>query len=170
MVIMTAINEVIVEKVVINMGVGADEGKMKKAVQVMNTIAGKSGVKTTSNLRIPDWGVRPGVELGLKLTLRKKAANEFLKKALVAKENKIPAKSFDKEGNFGFGIKEHINIPGVKYDPKIGIMGFDVLVALKKKGYRIKYRKIKQATVGRAQRVSKDEAIEFVKTLGVEII
>ena len=71
---MTAINQVKVEKVVINMGVGADEGKMKKAIQVMNTIAGKNGVKTSSNLRIPDWGVRPGVKLGLKLTLRKKEA------------------------------------------------------------------------------------------------
>ncbi|NMA44222.1 MAG: 50S ribosomal protein L5 [Candidatus Diapherotrites archaeon] len=167
---MTAINQVKVEKVVINMGVGADEGKMKKAIQVMNTIAGKNGVKTSSNLRIPDWGVRPGVKLGLKLTLRKKEAEEFLKKALTAKENKIPEKSFDKEGNFGFGIKEHISVPGVKYDPKIGIMGFDVLVSLKKKGYRVKYRKIKQRTVGKKQRVSKNEAIEFVKTLGVEII
>jgi large subunit ribosomal protein L5 len=167
---MTAMNEVSVEKVVINMGVGSDEGKMKKAVQVMNTIAGKSGVKTTSKLRIPDWGVRPGVELGLKLTLRKKAAEEFLKKALAAKENKIPEKSFDKQGNFGFGVKEHINIPGVRYDPKIGIMGFDVLVALRKKGYRIKHRKIKQSIVGKAQRVSKEEAVAFVKTLGVEII
>ncbi len=167
---MTAMNEVKVEKVVINMGVGADEGKMKKAVQVMQTIAGKTGIKTTSNLRIPDWGVRPGVFLGLKLTLRGKEANEFLKKALVAKENKISEKSFDKQGNFGFGIKEHINIPGVKYDPKIGIMGFDVLVALRKKGYRVKYRKIKQSKVGNKQRVNPEEAKEFVKTLGVELI
>ena len=87
---MTAINQVKVEKVVINMGVGADEGKMKKAIKLMNTIAGKNGVKTSSNLRISDWGVRP-IKLGLKLTLRKKKQKNF-EKALTAKENKIPEK------------------------------------------------------------------------------
>jgi large subunit ribosomal protein L5 len=167
---MTAMNEVKIDKVVINMGVGSAPEQMKRATTVMQTIAGKVGVKTKCKVRIPDWGLRPDEEIGLKLTLRGPEAEAFLKKAISAKENKIAAKSFDREGNFGFGVKEHIGVQGVKYDPKIGIMGFDVLVALRKKGYRVKLRKIRSSKVGRKQRVSQSEAIEFVKSLGVEVI
>jgi len=133
--------EVLLSKVVVNMGVGAE----------------------------PDWGLRPGVPIGLVVTLRGNDAVEFLKKALVAKANKLPAKSFDRTGNFGFGVREYIDLPGAKYDPKLGIKGFDVLVSLKKKGYRVKIRKIKQSKVGIKQRVTTAEAIDFARSLGVEV-
>ncbi len=162
--------QVLLEKVVVNMGIGADPEKLKRAEQIMKLITGKNPVKTTSNKRIPDWGVRPGLVLGLKVTLRKKEAMDFLQTTLKAKENKLNSKSFDNEGNFGFGIKEHIDLPGVKYDPKLGIIGFDILVSLKKRGYRLKYRKIRGKPVGRKQRVTKEEAMEFVKVIGVELI
>lgn len=161
--------EVLIDKVVVNVGVGAEPDKMKRAIEVIKQLTGKKPTKTQGKGRIPDWGVRPGLDLGIKVTLRKKEAEEFLKKVLPAKDNKISAKSFDKEGNFAFGIREHIDIPGVKYDPKLGIIGFDVLVGLKKRGYRIKYRKIEKRKVGEKQRVSKEEAMEFAKSLGVEI-
>jgi len=167
---MTAMNEVTIDKVVINMGVGSAPEQMKRAITVMQTVAGKSGVKTKCKVRIPDWGLRPDEEIGLKLTLRGNDAMAFFKKAIFAKENKIAEKSFDKEGNFGFGVKEHIGVQGVRYDPKIGIMGFDVLVSLRKKGYRVKLRKIKSSKVGKKQRVSKEEAVGYVKSLGVEVI
>ncbi len=162
-------DEVIIEKVVVNMGVGAEPEKLKRGEQVIKLITGKTPIKTSGKKRIPDWGVRPGITLGLKVTLRKKDAEVFLKNAFIAKENHIQKKSFDKEGNFGFGIREHIDLPGVKYDPKLGIMGFDVLISLKKKGYRIKYRKIEQKKVGKKQRVTTEEAIAFVEKMGVEV-
>jgi len=161
--------QVLIGKIVVNMGVGSDAERMKKAVSVLQLITGRKPVKTTSTVRIPDWGLKEGLEIGLKVTLRGKIANEFLEKAFVAKENKMSLRSFDREGNFGFGIKEHINLPGIKYDPKVGIMGFDVLVALKKRGYRVKYRKKKKNSIGRKQRVTTEEAIAFVKALGVEV-
>ena len=162
-------NEVLIGKVVVNMGVGSDPERMKKAQQVIQLLTGKKPVKLGCKVRIPDWGLKPGVDIGLKVTLRGKEAEEFLKKAITAKENKIPEKSFDKEGNLGFGIKEHINMPGVKYDPKVGILGFDVLIALRKRGYRVKYRKIQKQRVGRKQRVTKEDAIAFMKTMGAEV-
>ena len=161
--------QVLVEKVVVNMGVGSDADKMKRSALILEKITGQKPTKTQGRVRIPDWGVRPGIDLGLKVTLRGKKATEFLKLGLSAKENKLPARSFDTAGNFGFGIKEHIDLPGIKYDPKLGIVGFDVLVALKKKGYRVKYRKIGQSLVGHAQRVTTAEAIDFVKALGVDV-
>jgi large subunit ribosomal protein L5 len=161
--------EVLIEKVVVNMGFGSEPERMKRTEQVIKVITGKKPLKTTSTKRIPDWGVRPGVPLGLKVTLRGKEAKEFLLNALKAKENKINSKSFDKEGNFGFGIQEHIDLPGIKYDPKVGIMGFDVLVTLKKKGYRVKLRKIEKRKIGKKQRVTKEEGIEFLKSIGVVV-
>jgi len=161
--------EVLIDKVVVNMGVGADPEQMKKSEQIIKLITNKSPVKTSSDKRIPDWGVRPGVHLGLKVTLRKEDAAKFLKDAFVAKDNKILARNFDKEGNFGFGIREHIDLPGIKYDPKLGIIGLDVLITLKKRGYRVKHRKIGKAKIGIKQRVKKEEAIEFVKSMGVEV-
>lgn len=161
--------EVLIEKVTVNIGVGSEPDRMKKGEQVIKLITGMKPTKTFGTKRIPDWGVRPGVPLGLKVTIRGEKAKEFLINAFKAKENKIKGKSFDKEGNFGFGIHEHIDLPGIKYDPKLGIMGFDVLVTLKKRGQRVKVRKIEKAKIGKKQRVSKEEAKEFVKNLGVAI-
>jgi len=161
--------EVLIDKVVVNMGVGADPEQMKRSTQVMQLLTGKKPVQTTTQAKIPDWGLRPGIAIGLKVTLRGTLAVDFLKKAFGAKGNKISSKSYDNNGNFGFGIREHINMPGVKYDPKLGIVGFDVLVALRKRGYRVKNRRLKTALVGKNHRVKKEEAIEFTKALGVEV-
>jgi len=161
--------QVLMDKVVVNMGVGSDPEEMKKAVQIMHLVTSKKPAQTLCEARIPDWGLRPGIPIGLKVTLRGAKGIEFLKKAAVAKSNKLNSKSFDKEGNFGFGIKEYIDLPGAKYDPKLGIKGFDVLVSLKKRGYRVKARKIKTTKVGRKQRVTKQEAIEYVNSLGIMV-
>jgi large subunit ribosomal protein L5 len=161
--------EILIEKVVINMGVGSDAERLKKGEQIIKLLTNRKPVKTSGQKRIPDWGVRPGVPLGLKVTLRGKPAREFLEEAFKAKDNIMKAKSFDNEGNFGFGIKEHIDIPRIKYDPKLGIMGFDVLVTLKKKGFRVKIRKLKTEKIGHKQRVSKKEAQDFVRSIGVDV-
>ena len=161
--------EILIEKVVVNMGVGSDAERLKKGEQIIKLITGRKPIKTSGQKRIPDWGVRPGVPLGLKVTLRDKPARDFLEEAFKAKDNVMKAKSFDNEGNFGFGIKEHIDLQRIKYDPKLGIMGFDVLVTLKKKGFRVKMRKLKNEKIGHKQRVNKEEAQEFVRSMGVEV-
>jgi large subunit ribosomal protein L5 len=161
--------QVLMDKVVVNMGVGSEPEEMKKAIQIMQLVTGRKPAQTLCVARIPDWGLRPGIPIGLKVTIRGEKAVEFLKKVIMAKANKLNAKSFDKEGNFGFGIREYIDIPGAKYDPKLGIKGFDVLVALKKKGYRVKARKIMKTKVGRKQRVTKQDAIDYVTALGIMV-
>jgi large subunit ribosomal protein L5 len=161
--------EVLLDKVVVNMGVGGDQDEMKKAAQILQLITGKKPAQTTTNAKIPDWGLRPGIAIGLKVTLRGEDAVKFLKKAFAAKSNKLSEKSIDRTGNFGFGVREYIDLPDAKYDPKLGIKGFDVLVSLKKRGYRVKLRKINQTIVGKKQRVTKQDTIEFVKKLGMEI-
>ncbi len=169
--------EIRIEKVVINMGVGEPGERLEKAetilARIVKTITGKDykPVRTIAKKKIPKWGIRPGLAIGVKLTLRGEDAEKFLRAALEAVENKIPARSFDNQGNFSFGINEYIDLPGIKYDPKIGIFGMDVSVSLERPGYRVKRRKIRRAKVGKTHLITKDEAIAFVKDkFGVEVI
>jgi large subunit ribosomal protein L5 len=162
--------EIRIEKVVINMGVGEAGEELKKGQEIIEKITGRKAIQTKCKVKQPTWGIRPGLAIGVKVTLRKEKAIEFLKNALKAKENELKKKNFDSEGNFGFGIKEYIDLPGTKYDPKLGIKGFNVLVSLERKGYRVKRRKLKAKKIPRKKRVTKEEAIEFMqKEFGVKI-
>jgi large subunit ribosomal protein L5 len=157
-------------KVTVNMGVGEPGERLENAINVMKQITGSKPVKTLCKIKQPGWGIREGLEIGTKITLRKKAASEFLKAAFAARQNSIPPRNFDRAGNFGFGVKEHIEMPDVKYDPKLGILGFDVLVTLERPGYRVKKRKMAKTKTGKNHRITKEEAISFVKeNFGVEV-
>ena len=115
--------------------------------------------------------MRPGLKIGVKVTLRGKKAEQFLQNAFLAKDKQLNAKSFDKLGNFGFGIKEYIDLPGTKYDPKLGIRGLDVVVTLERPGYRVKKRKILQQPIGKRHWVTKSEAVQFIQEkFGVEVV
>lgn len=158
-----SMREIRVEKVTINMGVGAEAVELKKAVEILQGISGAKPVQTVCKIRQPLWGIKEGMPIGTKVTLRNKKAQDFLKTALTAKDNMLSIRNFDNRGNFGFGIKEHIDLPGVKYDPKLGIRGMDVLVSLARPGYRIRKRKLRKRSIRGSHIISKDEAIEFMK-------
>jgi large subunit ribosomal protein L5 len=86
-------------------------------------------------------------------------------------EKTLQERNFDDKGNFAFGIKEHIDLPGVKYDPKVGILGMDVAVTLERCGYRIKRRKREKRPIHHRDYIPKEEAISFVKeTYGVSVV
>ncbi|HEY9245721.1 MAG TPA: 50S ribosomal protein L5, partial [Candidatus Methanoperedens sp.] len=98
-------------------------------------------------------------------------AEAFLKTALNISENRLNSSQFDESGNFSFGIEEHTDFPGMKYDPSIGIYGMDINVALKRSGYRISRRKIEKHKIPQNHRVTKEDAISFVKNAySVEVI
>lgn len=167
---MNKMKEIGVEKVTVNMGVGATGAELEKAVTILKAITGATPVKTLCKVKQPAWGLRPGLPIGTKVTLRKEKAAMFLKDALSAKDNHLPAKSFDNYGNFAFGIKEYIDMPKVKYDPKLGIRGFDVLVALKRPGFRVKRRKLEKKRVPKRHCIKKDDSMDFVKqAFGVQV-
>ncbi len=159
-----------VEKVTINIGAGAAGERLEKAKKLLEKLTGQKPIETVSKKRIPNWGIRKGLPIGAKVTLRGKKAKEFLKKCLEAVDNKIKESNFDANGNFSFGIKEYIELPGEKYDPEIGMFGFDVCVTIGKQGYRVKRRKIKKSKYPKRHSVKKEEAIEFIKKeFGVEV-
>jgi large subunit ribosomal protein L5 len=152
-----------IEKLTLNIGAGKEQDRLEKARVLLKTITGLEPIKTITNKRITAWGLRPGLPIGVKLTLRKKKAQDMLKRLLDARDFKLRDSQIDKNGNIAFGIHEYIDIPGVKYDPKIGIMGLEVCVTLERPGFRIKRRAIKQAKIAKKHAITKEEAIEFVK-------
>lgn len=152
-----------IEKVTLNIGAGTVADKLDKAFKLLGAVTGRKPVKTKTKKRIPGWGLRPGLPIGCKVTLRGKKAEELLKRLLMAKENQATTTQFDDNGNFSFGISEYINIPGVQYDPEIGIIGLEATVTLERPGFRIGKRKIKPKIIPKKQRITQEEAIGFMK-------
>ncbi len=152
-----------IEKLTINIGAGKEQTVLNKAVHVITDITGKSPVKTITTKRIAAWGLRPGLPIGCKLTLRKKQIPELLKRLLTAKDNVLNLKSFDNNGNISFGIKEHIDIPETKYDPKIGILGLQACITLSRSGFRIKKRRLNKSKLSNNHKITQQEAVKFMK-------
>ena len=138
-----------------NIGAGKDQSRLEKGIVLLNMIGNATPVKTVTSKRIQEWGLRPGLPIGCKVTLRKDKAITLLPRLLEAIENKLNMKQFDENGNLAFGIHEYIEIPGVKYDPKIGIMGLEVCVTLERNGYRIKKRKMMTKKIPMRHRIAK---------------
>tara|TARA_Y100000034_G_scaffold65385_1_gene79036 strand:- start:3626 stop:4198 length:573 start_codon:yes stop_codon:yes gene_type:complete len=157
-----------VEKITLNIGAGAEPKEVEKAVSLLEKISKTKPVQTKAKKRIAAWNLRPGLSIGAKVTVRKNA-DELLKRLLKAIDMQIPERKFTQNG-FSFGIREYIDIPEVKYDPKIGIIGLNVSVSLNRPGFRVKRRKLLPAKLSVSQSISKEEAITFAKEkLGVSV-
>jgi len=160
-----------IEKVVVNLNVGKSGEPLEKANKVLKEITGQTPVKKKAKKTIRDFGIREGEPIAVVVTLRKQKAIDFLKKVLPVIDNKIAQSSFDQQGNFSFGLKEHIEIQGVKYDPDVGIFGMDICVSVNRPGQRVKIRRKEKQSIGRKHMLTPEESIIFIKeTLGVEIV
>lgn len=160
-----------IEKVTVNISVGQSGELLEKAMKVLNKLTEQRPCKRRAKKTIRDFGIRKGEPIACLVTLRGERALEFLKKAFQAVDNKISKRSFDALGNFSFGIKEHIEIPGTKYEPELGVFGMDVSVTLGCPGYRVKYRRRARSKVGAKHLLTPEAAMLFVKdTFGVEIV
>lgn len=152
-----------IEKVTLNIGAGKDQDKLKKSIKLLQNLTNITPVKTITQKRIAGWGLRPGLPIGCKLTLRKDKAKTILKRLFQAKENKLSDSEIDNSGNISFGIHEYIDIPEAKYDPDIGIMGLQISVTLERPGFRIKRRKIMKRKISKKHRISKEDAIDYLQ-------
>jgi len=161
-----------IEKVVVNLNVGKSGEPLEKGNKVLREITGdRTPVKKKAKSTIRDFGIREGEPIAVVVTLRKQEAIDFLTKIVPVVDNKIAKRAFDTRGNFSFGLKEHIDIPGVKYDPEIGIFGMDICVTVNRPGQRLKVRKRQSKSIGPKHVLTPEESIIFIKkTLGVEIV
>ncbi|HDQ07236.1 MAG TPA: 50S ribosomal protein L5 [Methanoculleus sp.] len=163
--------ELYVDKVVVHMGVGESGEKLVKAENIMTQVTGQPPVRAFAKRTQPAFGVRKGQPIGCRVTLRGDRAETFVQTALGILENTISATQFDATGNFSFGIEEHTDFPGQSYDPMIGIYGMDVSVVLERKGIRIARRALQEKKLPTKQRVTKDDAVAYVKeAFNVEVL
>jgi large subunit ribosomal protein L5 len=158
-----------IEKITLNIGAGEPGPNLDKAKKILNKISGKKVIVTKTRKRTT-FGGGKGRPIGAKVTIRSKPAEELLRNLLQASDNTLKPSQFDVNGNFSFGIAEYISIPGIKYDPEIGIVGMDVCVTLERPGFSIKRRRIKARKVGKKHQIAKEEAMEWSrKSLGINI-
>ena len=159
-----------VDKIVINIGVGKSGEPIEKAKKALLELTGQQPAVRGAKKTVRDFGIHKGEPIGTIVTLRREPALKFLKRVIAAKRNVLKASSFDNYGNISLGIHEHIDIPGTKYNPEIGIFGMDVNVVLSRPGYRIAKKSRKNAQIGRTHRINKEEAIDFFKQeFGAEV-
>ncbi len=125
------------DKVVINMGVGesvADSKVINSAIEDLGLIAGQKPVITRARKAISNFKLREDMPIGAKVTLRRERMYEFIDRLVtialprVRDFRGLSPKSFDGNGNFALGIKEHIVFPEINYDKVTQIWGMDVVV------------------------------------------
>jgi large subunit ribosomal protein L5 len=163
--------EIKIDKVIVNIGVGEAGEKLIRAEQVLELLTHKKPVRTQSKTTNKDLGVRFGMPLGCKVTLRGEPAMQFLKEAFWVKDNRIADYSFDPEGNFSFGVGDYTDFKDKKYDPDIGIFGMDISVTLARAGLRVKRRKKARAKIPKSHRITPKEAKDYVRSkLEVEVV
>lgn len=152
-----------IEKLTLNVGAGRDTRKLEKGEKLLKKITGIEPVRTKTDKRIQGWGLRPGLPVGCKITLRGEKAKEVLKNILHAMDHELKESSFDEYGNISFGITEYVDIKDVKYDTEIGMMGLQASVTLERPGYRVSKRKTKKSKLPRNHRINKNEAVKFME-------
>lgn len=149
-----------IEKVVLSIG-GTGEN-LEKGIKLLEILSGaRKPSRRKSTRRIPSLGVRPKLEIGAMVTIRKEP-EKILTRILVSIDNRIRKKQIS-ENNFSFGVKEYIEIPGMEYQRDIGIMGFDITVVFKRAGRRVRLKKIKKGKIPKRQVITKQEIIKFME-------
>tara|TARA_Y100001968_G_scaffold264204_1_gene253009 strand:+ start:191 stop:745 length:555 start_codon:yes stop_codon:yes gene_type:complete len=127
-----------INKIVLNMGIGenvSDSKKINSAVDALELISGQKPVKTIAKKAIAGFKLREGLPVGVKVTLRKRVMYEFIDRLInialprVRDFRGLNNKSFDGNGNYAFGIKEHIIFPEINYESVTDIWGMDVIIS-----------------------------------------
>ncbi len=157
-------------KVVVNITTGRSGEPLDRAMTILENLTGQTPSTRRAKQTIRTWGIRRHEPIACMVTLRGERAEEFLKRTFPAVRNRINPRSFDLNGNFAFGIREHIDIPGQRYDPNLGIVGMDIMATVERPGYRVARKRRARSRVGRGHKVTREESIDFIKqSFGVEV-
>ncbi len=126
-----------ITKIVLNMGVGEatqDSKLVNVAAAELEKIAGQKPVITMSRKAIAQFKIRENLAIGTKVTLRKVRMYEFLDRLITVALPRVrdfrglTDRSFDGNGNFAMGIKEHLIFPEIDYDKIDRVWGMDIVV------------------------------------------
>lgn len=165
-----SVRDIKIGKVVINISTGQSGEPLNKAMKILENLTGQTPCTRRAKQTIRTFGIRRNEPISCMVTLRGSSAEDILAKTFSAIGNRINPRSFDQNGNFAFGIREHIDIPGQRYDPALGIIGMDVMATVERPGYRVARKRRGKSRIGKKQKVTREEAIEFIKnSFGVEV-
>ncbi|MCA1811711.1 MAG: 50S ribosomal protein L5 [Halobacteriales archaeon] len=151
-----------IAKVTVNIGVGDGGEKLEKAERILAKLSGAKPMRTLGKEMNRELNVRVGAPIGVKVTLRGDLAEDFVRRALYSRKNKVYEYSFDNQGNLQFGVADYTNFEGERYDPELGVFGMDVAITLEKPGHRIKHRRLLARKVPMHHRVTREEAKAFL--------
>jgi large subunit ribosomal protein L5 len=157
-----AMTRPVLRKVTVNIGVGEGGERLEKAEKVLTKLARQKPTRTFGKINNRELGVRPGMPIGCKVTLRGKLAEDFVRRALYTRNAKVFEWSFDNQGNLQFGVADHTTFEGERYDPDTGVFGMDVALTLEKPGFRVKHRRLMSRRIPQRHRVTREEAKAFL--------
>ena len=152
-----------VGKVVVNIGLGKSGEAIERGKKVLEQVTGQRPAQTRAKRSVRDFGIHKGEPIGVVVTVRGHATSALIEKLLAAREKKLPESCFDARGSVSFGIREHIEIPGIRYDPAIGILGMNVSILLERPGFGVTRRSRRASRVGKSHLVTRDEAVQYFK-------
>jgi large subunit ribosomal protein L5 len=123
------------EKVVINMGLGAAVGNPKiidSAVEDMRSLSGQKPVVTRARKSIATFKLRENLPIGVMVTLRAERMWEFVDRLIafalprVRDFKGVSPKGFDGKGNYTMGLREQIIFPEIDYDKIDVVKGMNI--------------------------------------------
>merc|ERR1712142_884320 len=155
--------EMRIAKLCINICVGESGDRLVRAGKVLEAPTGQTPVFSKARYTVRTFGIRRNEKIAVHCTVRGTKAEEILEKGLKVKEYELRKGNFSSNGNFGFGIQEHIDL-GIKYDPNIGIYGMDFYVVLGRPGMNVLHKKRCTGSVGFPHRLIKDDAMKWFQT------
>jgi len=163
--------QIVLDKVTLNIGIGASEDRYENASAILQRLTNHKPTMAKAKARKPEFGIKKDQVIGAYVTLRKKDAEEMLKEAFDAVDNKIKRSAI--AGNsINFGVNEYIYFSGIKYDPKIGMLGLNINATFTRKGKRVEERRRKRGKMSNRHKTIKPEELEkyISQKYGVKII
>merc|ERR1712020_665098 len=152
-----------IRKLCLNICVGESGDRLTRAAKVLESLTGQQPVFSKARYTVRSFGIRRNEKIAVHCTVRGPKAEEILERGLKVREYELRRDNFSANGNFGFGIQEHIDL-GIKYDPSIGIYGMDFYVVLGRAGMNVRHRRRKTGTVGFPHRLVKEDAMKWFQT------
>merc|ERR1711935_561348 len=152
--------EIKIEKLILNLCTGESGDKLTKAAKVLEDLCDQTPVESKAAYTIRTFGIKRNEKIAVHVTIRGDKAEDLLKRGLRVKEFELRKGNFSKDGNFGFGIDEHIDL-GIKYDTNTGIFGMDFFVVLARAGKRVARRKHARGKFGKHQRITSEDAKQW---------
>lgn len=128
------------EKIVVNMGVGAatqEKKHLETAAEAMSLITGQKPIITLARKAISAFRLRENMQIGCKVTLRGRKMYEFMDRLIslalprVRDFRGISRKAFDGNGSYSLGLSEQLVFPELNPDKFMRVQGMNITFVIK---------------------------------------